>query len=78
MTSRVVAFLNLRQSEILSAALLTLFQSTRRWTGELLSSLSRTVLRQSSMASFIAVIVTMAINGTELRPAFTPPKIGKI
>ena len=74
---RVVAFLILRHNEISSAEVLTLFQSTRRCTGELLSSLSNTVLRQSSMASFTAVTNKITIKGTEPRPGLDAPNILK-
>ena len=42
---RELAFLNFRHPETLSSSTLTLSQPSRRWTGALLSSLSRTVLR---------------------------------
>lgn len=77
MSPRVVAFLVLRHSEMLSAELLTLFHSTRRWTGELLSSLSSTVLRQSSMASLTAVTNRMTIKGTEPKPGLEAPNMLK-
>jgi hypothetical protein len=48
------------------------------YVGELFSSLSRTVLLQSSMASLIAVSVMMTIKGTEPSPAFEAPKMEKI
>ena len=77
-TARVLAFLVLRQSDTLSSDELTLFHSISRYTGELLSSLSSVVLRQSSMASLMAVRVTMTISGTEPNPGSDPPKMEKI
>ena len=77
MIPRVVAFLILRHNEISSAEVLTLFQSTRRCTGELLSSLSSIVLRQSSIASFTAVTNRMTIKGTEPKPGLDAPNILK-
>ena len=74
---RDVAFLILRHNEMLSAELLTLFQSTRRWTGELLSSLSSIVLRQSSIASLTAVTNRMTIKGTEPKPGLEAPNMLK-
>lgn len=75
---RVVAFLTLRHNEMVSSELFTLSQSTRRWTGELFSSLSKAVLRQSSIASLIAVTNKMKIRGTASSPGFVAPKIGGI
>lgn len=77
MTPRVEAFLILRQREMLSSELLTLFQSTRRCTGELLSSLSSTVRLQSSIASFTAVTKRMTIKGTEPSPGLEAPNMLK-
>jgi len=71
-------FFNLRHSEMSSSEVLTLFQSTSLCTGELFSSLSRTVLRQSSIASFTAVTNRMTIRGAALRAGFEAPNIGKI
>lgn len=78
MIPRVVDFLILRHREISSSDEFTLCQSTSRWTGELFKSLSRTVLRQSSMASFTAVTKRITISGTALRAGFVAPKMGNI
>lgn len=78
MIPRVVDFFILRHGEISSAAELTLCQSTSRWTGELFKSLSRKVLRRSSIASFTAVTKRITISGTALRAGFEAPKMGNI
>ena len=78
MIPRDVAFLILRQAEMESSDVLTLYQSINRCTGELFSSLSRMVRRQSSIASLTAVMNRMNMRGTELRPGFAAPKIGNI
>jgi len=74
----VVAFLSLRHAETVSSAVLTLLKLTSLWTGALLSSLSRTVLRQSSMASLMAVTTRMTMSGTALRAGLEAPKMEKI
>ena len=76
--ARVVAFLTLRHIEMFSCELFTLFQSIKRWTGELFSSLSNAVLRQSSIASLTAVTNKMTMRGTASSPGFDAPKIGGI
>lgn len=78
MIPRVVDFFILRHREISSSDELTLCQSTSRWTGELFRSLSRTVLRQSSIASFTLVRIRITISGTALRAGFVAPKMGNI
>jgi hypothetical protein len=75
---REVAFLHLRHSEISSAETFTLSHSTSLWTGELLSSLSSIVRRQSSMPSLTAVTNRMKRIGTDPRPGLEAPKIEKI
>lgn len=75
--ARVDAFLNLLHNETSSALELTLFQSIRRCTGELFSSLSRMVRRKSSIASLIAVRTTITIRGTAFKPGFVAPKMLK-
>lgn len=77
MTVRVHSFLNRRHAETLSSELLTFFQSTKRCTGELLSSVSETVRRQSSIASLIAVTTRMKIKGTAFNAGLLAPKMGK-
>ena len=71
-------FLKLLHQEMSSEDELTLSHSKRRYTGELLSSVSRMVLRQSSTASFMEVTVRMKIRGTEPRPGFEAPNMEKI
>lgn len=78
MIPRVVDFFIRRHREISSPDELTLCQSTSRWTGELFKSLSRKVLRQSSIASFTAVTKRITIRGTALRAGFEAPKMGNI
>jgi hypothetical protein len=73
-----VAFLIFRHSDTVSSAVFTLLKSTSRWMGALLSSLSRTVLRQSSTASLIAVTTRMTMSGTALRAGLLAPKMEKI
>lgn len=77
-TVLVDAFLTRRHKPISSVEILTLVQPTSRYTGELLSSASRTVRRQSSMASLIPVTVRIKIMGTAFRPGLEAPKIEKI
>lgn len=77
-TALVLAFLNFLHIDIESSAVLTLLKSTRRCTGALLSSLSNTVLLQSSMASLRAVTERMKIRGTAFKPGLDAPKIEKI
>jgi hypothetical protein len=74
----VLAFLILRQSDTVSSAVFTLLKSTSLCTGALFSSLSRTVLRQSSMASLIAVTTRMTMRGTALSAGLLAPKMEKI
>lgn len=74
----VVAFFILRHNETSSELMLTFVHCTRRWTVELLSSLSRIVRRQSSMASLTDVMKTTTIRGTALSPGLTAPKMLKI
>lgn len=77
MVPRVQAFLKRRHKETLSSVEFTLCQSTNRYTGELFSSVSSTVRRQSSMASFMAVTTMMTIRGTVLRAGLSTPNIEK-
>jgi hypothetical protein len=70
-------FLNLRQTETVSSAVLTLVNPHRRWTGELFNSASRTVLLQSSMASLMAVTVRMKRSGAALREGLAAPNMLK-
>ena len=72
-----VAFLILRHNPTCSSAVLTLLKPTRRCTGELLSSASKTVRLQSSTASLRAVTARMNIRGTALRPGLAAPKMAK-
>jgi len=74
----VQAFLNFRHRETVSPAVFTLLKSTNRWIGALFSSVSKTVLRQSSMASLMAVTHRITIRGAALSAGFEAPKIGKI
>jgi hypothetical protein len=78
MMNLVLAFLIRRQSDTVSSAVFTLLKSTNRCTGALFSSLSRTVLRQSSIASLIAVTTRMTMRGTALSAGLLAPKIEKI
>jgi hypothetical protein len=70
-------FLNLLHIEMVSSAVLTLVNPHKRWTGELFSSASRTVLRQSSMASLMAVTVRMKMRGAALRLGLAAPNMLK-
>src|SRR5271156_5267383 len=74
--NREVAFLMRRHREICSSTTLTLCHSWRVFVCALLSSLSRTVRRQSSIASLNAVTVRITIIGTAPNPGFEAPKIG--
>lgn len=74
----VVAFLILRHSDTVSPAVLTLLKSTSLWTGALFSSLSSTVLRQSSIASLIDVTTRMTIRGTALSAGLEAPNMENI
>jgi hypothetical protein len=78
MMNLVLAFLILRQSDTVSSAVFTLLKSVSLCTGALLSSLSRTVLRQSSIASLMAVTTRMTMRGTALRAGLLAPKIENI
>lgn len=75
---RDVAFFVRRQSEICSSTTLTLCHSCNVFVLVLLSSLSRIVRRQSSMASLNAVTTRITIRGTAPRPGFDAPKMGNI
>ena len=74
---REVAFFIRRQGEMYSSTTLTLCHSYNVFVSVLLSSLSRTVLRQSSIASLTAVTTKMTMSGTALRPGLVAPKIEK-
>jgi hypothetical protein len=78
MMNLVHAFLIRRHNEMVSSAVLTLLKSTSLWTGALLSSLSRTVLRQSSMPSLTAVTTMMTISGTALSAGLEAPNMENI
>jgi hypothetical protein len=75
---REVAFFMRRQREMCSSTTLTLCHSCRVFVLALLSSSSRFVRRQSSMASLMAVMVRITMIGTEPRPGFVAPKMGNI
>lgn len=77
-TKRVDAFLIRLQSPTSSSDEFTLVQSTRRYTGALLSSLSKIVRRQSSMASLTAVMNKITIKGTDDNPGLLLPKMENI
>lgn len=74
----VVAFLALRHIDTVSSAVFTLLKSTNLCTGALFNSVSKMVLRQSSIASLIAVTVRMKIRGTAFSAGFEAPKMEKI
>ena len=76
--NREVAFFIRRQIEMCSSMMLTLCHSWSVFVLALLSSLSRTVRRQSSIASLNAVTVRITIIGTAPSPGFDAPKIGNI
>lgn len=72
------AFLIFRQSDTVSPVVFTLLKLTKRWTGALFNSVSRTVLRQSSIASLMEVTKRMTIKGAALSAGLLPPKMGNI
>ena len=75
---REVAFLMRRHREMCSSTTLTLCHSWSVFVRALLSSLSRSVRRQSSIASLNAVTQRITIIGTAPRPGFDAPKMGNI
>jgi hypothetical protein len=76
--SREVVFFIRRQMEMCSSTTLTLCHSWSVFVWALLSSLSRTVRRQSSIASLKAVTARITRIGTAPRPGFVELKIENI